>query len=52
MILKKIEFKIGDTVICKKSFSEKNSLKYSLIKDKSYKVAFSGFWDDEKVVVI
>jgi len=53
--LHKIEFNIGDTVICKKDFENDNRIKKTAIrfhKNKTYKISSSTYWDEEKKIII
>lgn len=56
--MSKIEFKIGDTVICKKDCKNENRIKkiipkwIGFFKDKEYKIEDISYWNEEKNVIM
>jgi len=49
--LVKIEFKIGDLILCKKDYKIKNT-DVAFFKNEYYEVIYSGFWDEEKKIIM
>jgi len=47
----RIEFKIGDQVICKKDYRIKKT-DISFIKNKIYIIEHVGYWDEEKKIIM